>query len=106
VDLSFTGQFTDELPFGVTSEDLGNAEADFIDFFLSNPDMLFNALDIDTETTTETPPETTTINSGTELTDHGTEQGTNHGTEHGTNHGTEHGTDHGTEQGTNHGTEN
>ncbi|XP_062587394.1 mucin-3B-like [Saccostrea cucullata] len=81
-----------QLPFEITTEDLGNAEADFIDFFLSNPDMLFNALDVGNETTTVTPttnkpaPEETsspaiTVDSGTEQFQNKTDQ-TDHGTEH------------------------
>lgn len=53
---------TGQLPFEFSPEELSNAEADFIDFVLSNPDLLFNNIDSETtpkEQTTSQPPTTT-----------------------------------------------
>lgn len=53
---------TGQLPFDLAPEELSNAEADFIDFVLSNPDLLFNNIDSETtpeEQTTSKPPMTT-----------------------------------------------
>ena len=53
--------FAGQLPFELAPEELGNAEADFIDFVLSNPDLLFNAgLDSESTNTDTSQPQPTT----------------------------------------------